>query len=291
VYGYFLPGATFLAILWVPFGLARGSWPSSDWTSALVAAALAYVLGHLIQSIATNAIPSREIKGPTGRNRYPSDFYLDSTDKELPEPAKRKIAELMRISFGLELQIDKSGDETVDKVRNNAFLFARQILIQGKAVSYAEQFQGMYALTRGLVSVLALGCLYWVGWASTAAQCRLRIETALILLAISLFGLMGISAASLWISMPTRRKLERGYALLLLIALFFIGYVLGLRWSVSPPQAGYLTFFAVLAFVGCLRAYLAYKFFAGRFASTVWRDYLAYNVKPTGGSKANPKNE
>ena len=79
----------------------------------------------------------------------------------------------MRISFGLELQIDKSGDETVDKVRNNAFLFARQILIQGKAVSYAEQFQGMYALTRGLVSVLALGCLYWVGWASTAAQCRL----------------------------------------------------------------------------------------------------------------------
>ena len=65
---------------------------------------------------------------------------------------------------------------------------------------------------------------------------------------------MGISAASLWISMPTRRKLERGYALLLLIALFFIGYVLGLRWSVSPPQAGYLTFFAVLGHLSVVSA-------------------------------------
>ncbi|PYT29338.1 MAG: hypothetical protein DMG57_11970 [Acidobacteria bacterium] len=61
IYGYFLPGAAFLAVLWAPFGLVRKSWPSSDWTSAIIAAAFAYILGHLIQSVVTNAIPSREV--------------------------------------------------------------------------------------------------------------------------------------------------------------------------------------------------------------------------------------
>ena len=196
IYGYFLPGAAFLAVLWTPFGLVRRAWPSSNWSSAIIAAAFAYILGHLIQSIATNAIPSWEVKGPKGKNRYPSAIYLDSTDKELPEPAKEKIANLMKAQFGLDLQVDKAGDETIDKVRNNAFLFARQILIQGKAVSYAEQFQGMYALTRGLASIFGLSFAYWLGWAAAAVGNRF-LAGAAVIIAVTVLALINISAGAL----------------------------------------------------------------------------------------------
>jgi len=51
IYGYFVPGATFLAIRWIPFGIVRNSWPSSTWSSAIIAAAFAYILGHLVYSL------------------------------------------------------------------------------------------------------------------------------------------------------------------------------------------------------------------------------------------------
>lgn len=289
IYGYFLPGAVFLAVLWTPFGLVRNSWPSGKWSSAIIAAAFAYIVGHLIQSIATNAIPSWEVKGPTGRSRYPSEIYLDCTDKELPDPSKGKISELMEKQFGLKLQVDKVGDDAIDKVRNNAFLFARQILIQGKAVSYAEQFQGMYALTRGLVSVLALAFAYWLGWAAAVVRSRFLVSAAVLVIAGSLLVLVNISAVLLQkISDPVKKhKVELGYAAVLLIALLGIGYGLGIRYPGTHGQSALLAFLAAWALIACLRAYGAYKFFAGRFASTVWRDYLAYNVKADSGPRPN----
>lgn len=225
VYGYFLPGAAFLAILWIPFGLVKNSWPSSTWSSAIIAAAFAYILGHLVQSIATNAIPSWEVKGPTGKNRYPSEIYLDSTDKELPEICKKKIQDLMKQQFGLELQVDKPGDDAIDKIRHNDFLLARQMLIQGKAVSYAEQFQGMYALTRGLVSVFALSTAYWLGWAATAVvRNHLTVGATILIMAGSFLVLMNISAVLLRnLTDPLKkRRIELGYAVVLLIAFLTI---------------------------------------------------------------------
>jgi hypothetical protein len=293
IYGYFLPGAVFLAVLWIPFGLVSNSWPSSNWSSAIIAAAFAYILGHLTQSIATNAIPSWEVKGPTGKNRYPSEMYLDPADKELPEPSKGKISELIEKQFGLKLQIDKVGDDAIDKVRNNAFLFARQILIQGKAVSYAEQFQGMYALTRGLVSVFALAFAYWLGWAAAVVRNRFVVSAAVFIIAGSLMALVSISVVLLRkISDPLKkRRVELGYAVVLLIAFLGIGYRLGIRNTGTRSQSVLLAFLAAWALIACLRAYGAYKFFARRFASTVWRDYLAYNVRAGSGPKLNAGKE
>jgi hypothetical protein len=62
--------------------------------------------------------------------------------------------------------------------------------------------------------------------------------------------------------------------------------VLGVRYAATRGQSASLAFLAAWAFIASLRAYGAYNFFAGRFASTVWRDYLAYNVKAAGGSPA-----
>ena len=276
VYGYFVPGAAFIAILWLPFGLVRHFWPSSTWSGAIIAAVLAYIVGHLIQSVATNALPSSGEKG-----RFPSEMYLDRTDKELPEICKTNIQKLMKEQFGLELQVDKVGDEAIDKERHNAFLLARQILIQGKAVSYAEQFQGMYALTRGLVSVLSLGCAYWLGFGSASILGGNISAGATVLgLAISLLVLANISLFLLRThpGRLTKRGIEIGYGVVLLVAFWFIGYALGVHSQVTARYGALLAFFSAWALIAALRAHGAYKSFAGQFAATVWRDYLAYNV-------------
>jgi hypothetical protein len=288
IYGYLLPGAAFLALLWIPFGLVRHSWPSSEWSSALIAAVFAYIVGHLIQSVATNAIPSWKAKSTDTTIRYPSEIYLDASNTELPTPAKQKINELMTVQFGLNLRVDQSGDSTIDKVRNHAFLLARQILIQGKAVSYAEQFQGMYALTRGLVSVFALAFVYWLGWAAAIVKNRWIVSGAVLVMAGSVLILMNISAVMLRniLDAPRKRKFELAYAAILLISFLAMGYVLGVRYTATRGQSALLAFLAAWAFIASLRAYGAYNFFAGRFASTVWRDYLAYNVTTAGGSSA-----
>jgi hypothetical protein len=279
VYGYFVPGAAFLAVFWIPFGLVKHTWPSSTWAEAIVAAVLAYIVGHLLQSVATNAIPS-------GTDRYPSEIYLDHDDKELPEKSKKQIEQFIKEQFKLELQVDKKGDDEIDAVRHNAFLLARQVLIQGKAASYAEQSQGMYALTRGLVSVFALSFTYWLGWAAAAVlRSYAAVNFAVVALAASLLILANLSFALLRHSSGPpkerrirKRRIELLYAVVLLTALYTTGYLLGLYFTVTARQGALLAFLCAWAFILCLRAYGAYKSFAGQFAATVWRDYLAYNV-------------
>jgi len=187
----------------------------------------------------------------------------------------------MRAQFGLELQVDKDGDEETDKVRHNAFLLARQILIQGKAVSYAEQFQGMYALTRGLVSVLALGFAYWLGVATAAlARNTLAVGITILVLAVSLLALANVSLMVLrsHFGALKKRQIELRYGVVLLIAFLAVGCVLGIHYKVSTEQGVVLLFLSAWAVIACFRAYGAYRVFAGQFAATVWRDYLAYNV-------------
>jgi hypothetical protein len=279
VYGYFVPGAAFLAVVWTPYGLVKHTWPSSTWTDAIIAAVLAYIVGHLLQSIATNAIPS-------GTDRYPSEIYLDHDDKELPDSSKKQIEQFIKEHFKLELQVDKKGDDEIDAVRHNAFLLARQVLIQGKAASYAEQSQGMYALTRGLVSVFALAFTYWFGWAAAAVlKSHAAVGGSIVVLAASLVMLANISFTLLRRSSDPpkerrirKRRIELGYAVLLLVALCSIGCLVGLQFTVTVKQGALLAFLSAWAFIACLRAYGAYKSFAGQFAATVWRDYLAYNA-------------
>ncbi|MGH9496037.1 MAG: hypothetical protein ACRD3B_13645 [Candidatus Sulfotelmatobacter sp.] len=276
VYGYFVPGAAFIAILWLPFGLVRHAWPSSTWSGAIIAAVLAYIGGHLIQSLATNALPSRDNEG-----RFPSETYLDPDDKELPSMCKKNIQELVDTQFGLKLEVDKKGNDAIDKQRHNAFLLARQILIQGKAASYAEQSQGMYALTRGLVSVLFLTFAYWLGFAAPAFVRQCVATTAILLgLTVSLLVLANLSLVLLETHpLPlTKRRMELGYSIVLVLACLLIGYALGLHCQVSQRYGTLLLFLSAWAFIAALRAYGAYKSFAGQFAATVWRDYLAYNV-------------
>jgi hypothetical protein len=296
VYGYFVPGAAFLAILWIPFGLVRHAWPPSTWTDAIVAAILAYIVGHLLQSVATNAVPASSATTDSGQIRNFSETYLDPPkdpkDAVLPDQFRTKIQELVASQFGLDLKVTQKGDDVVDKLRGNAFLAARQMLIQGQAVSYAEQFQGMYALMRGLGSSFAIAVAYWLGWAASPCRSSYIVEGAVLLAAVSLLTLVDLSLITSKVSKPAlRRHMEQVFAVAVLCVFFAGGYMLGSRSLVTPRQSAELLSLSVISIVASFRSFGAYRFFAGQFAAAVWRDYLAYNVslalnqKPESGKK------
>jgi hypothetical protein len=283
IYGYFLPGAVLLAVLWGPYALVKDSWPSSSWGSAIIAIILAYVTGHLIQSIATFALPASSLRTDFGQARNFSEIYLDPKDDPkdavLPSPFREKIQALIHAQFDLNLEVNRKGDDVIDKLRNNAFLAARQMLIQGKAVSYAEQFQGMYALMRGLSSSFAIGFAYCLGWAIAGFKCQYSVQAAVVVAAASVLALVNLSLISPKISKAgMKRSLERWYAASLLLIFLAAGYLLGFRYSVNPHSSMILSSVSLLSLIASLRSFGAYRFFAGQFAATVWRDYLAYNV-------------
>ncbi|MGC2467573.1 MAG: hypothetical protein WA517_20435 [Candidatus Acidiferrum sp.] len=286
IYGYFLPGLALLGVFWLPFGLVRHAWSAGDWTSAIVGAALAYLLGHLLQIVATRTVPSRTAKDSAGKARYASDTIFDP-DSELASGAKLKIAALVKEQFGLDLHADQRGDSEVDKQRNSGFLLARQVLIQGKAVSYAEQFQGMYALMRGLMVALVVAAAYWSGWAASVVGTQWFIGGAVAIVTVATLLLVNIGLYCLGQNVPLR--LERTCAWFFLTAFFALGSIASLSYGTPTSYDALLLLFAAWALLMASRTYDAYRFFAGRFASTVWRDFLAYNVKtPDPASAAKP---
>src|SRR5690349_8493925 len=86
IYGYLIPGLTLAILLWLPRGLTSGKWPSADWTSALLGVVIGYVIGHLIQIVGRNALPSQTMNG-----RFPSEALLDSDDKSFSPSLKQRL--------------------------------------------------------------------------------------------------------------------------------------------------------------------------------------------------------
>jgi hypothetical protein len=293
VYGYFLPGLTLLGILWLPFGLVGQIWPPSGWSSAIVVGASAYILGHLLQRFVATDLPSK-IRQDSGSDlRYPSDIALDS-DSELPTELRSKIGMIAKEQFDLDLCVNQTPTKEIDKRRNSAFLLARQVLIREKAVSYAEQFQGMYALMRGLSVAFGVAFAYWLGWAASILRSRILLTSGVLILTIALLLLINVSVQLVYgrTASPLTKEprwwifVRHHCSEIFLIAFFTTGYVAGLNYVAVMSHGALLSFLAALAFLASLRTYDGYRYFAGRFASTVWRDFLAYNAKILDSSAA-----
>jgi hypothetical protein len=296
IYGYFLPGLVLLGVLWLPLGLVGSVWPPSSWSSAIAGAAFAYILGHLVQIFGTRDLPSKFRRDSKNRLRYPSDMALDA-NPEMPLVLVRKIASIFAEQFNLDLGVDQPPDDEIDKRRNVAFLIARQALIREKSANYAEQFQGMYALTRGLVIVFAVACAYWLGWAASTVRNGLLVRVALIVLTTALLVVINVSI--LLVQRPITREdgeeadwwtlLKSASPWTFLVGFLSVGYIAGLKYQVTNFVCDMLVLLSAVAFLASFRTYGAYKFFAGRFATTVWRDFLAYHVKiteaPTSGQR------
>jgi hypothetical protein len=283
IFGYFLPGIAMIGILWLPFGLLRGTWPGADWGSAVMTLAFTYILGLLLQGFAASAFSSSIVRAPDGHYRFPSDTVLDPNDLTLGAE-KIRIAEVVSRKFGLDIRAGEPGDFNIDLKRRAAFLLARRTLAAEKASDSIDQFEGLYSLMRGLVAVLAVGFSYFAGWGASFFQMSWSARFAVIVTAAAL--LTAVNAAALLQSglqfryrLQFRSGLERLCAYALLLAFGSIGYGLGLKYQPHSAQAAALAVSAVAALLGSLRAYAAYNSFAYLFAVTVWRDFLVWSLK------------
>lgn len=73
IYGYLLPGATLVGLLWLPFGIINRSWPAAQLAATVFVLGFSYVIGHVLQTIATTTVPSNMRDG-NGKMRAPSDL-------------------------------------------------------------------------------------------------------------------------------------------------------------------------------------------------------------------------
>ncbi len=254
IYGYLLPGLTLLGLLWLPSGL-NGLKPQLQLNllAALLGIAASYVIGHVIQTLARRLLPSE-----TKENRLPSDFILD--DGTFPPTLRARLKARVETAFGLN--IDNRSD------RAQAFFLCRDLLIQKGLGSYAEQFQGMYSLMRGLAVACLLAVPYQFGWvlggfvaspsgktgalvaaAGTAAWCLLRRES----------------------EKPSPKRVA--FAVPLVLASLLAGVGVAPTITGGQDRAVLLVLTIITAFVG-RRAYGAHPAFAKSFAATVYRCFL-----------------
>jgi len=289
IYGCLIPGFFLLAVLWLPFGLIEGKEPDAALSSALVGVILAYVAGHVLQTVATNAIPSSFLRG-----RFPSSVFLDADNRTFSSEFKTRLAGQINRAFDLDVY----GGASIEDVRRDAFFLCRSVLIKSKAGTYAEQFEGLYALMRGLSAAFGISVVYYLGWACSGL---LQFGKTFDFVPESwwswqwsgLVVLVGILIALAALVNINRFKYAKSVInWSLLLAVFAAGYHLGLSRMGTSEQRGQLIAAAVFSFLASERCYAGYKTFAQEFAKAVYRDFSNYE-KPAEkhGANSNPDAE
>lgn len=155
--------------------------------------------------------------------------------------------------------------------RRDAFLLCRRALLQQGAGSYAEQFEGMYSLMRGLTAVASLGAPFTVGWAlGWSAATWTPIPFASVVAHVALVVIVVWTAAFR----------EDGFALYWLAGA--IAAPLGAYRGGSRAAVGEATVEGVVVLVGttallifaAIQFHGAYRYFSVHFAATIYRDFL-----------------
>jgi hypothetical protein len=298
IYGFALPGFLLVAALWLPFGLIENRWPDAEFSSALVGVIIAYFVGHVLQQVAGNAVPSNFLKG-----KYPSSVFLDEKDSTFSKQFKKTLRDQILAAFQL--------DVTNEGERPDAFFLCRSALIKNKTVIYAEQFEGLYALMRGLCAGFGIAVVYYLGWAysgelhslvpSALGTWQLSGLTVLLGMVIASFALVAadrFTASKKASTQPHERKKYDQWTKYakqlmiwsLLLAVFSAGYYLGLSSVNISEHRGQLIAAAVLSFFASERCYAGYQGFAQEFAKAVYRDFSNYE-KPAAGHEANSNTE
>jgi hypothetical protein len=285
IYGYLLPGMLLTGLLWLPLGLLTKFWPDQDLSKALFLAGLAYLLGHLIQTIAANVVPSK-IRVSRDSRRAPSDLMLDqnptllSPEFRLSKAFKARLADQLEKVLGVSINVvaDGNGDDDISKDRTAAFFQARSFLIAKKAANYVEQFEGLYSMMRGLSCALCVGAAYLCGWGLSFHRSQpwlansMKIGFPLVVGSTLIFSRAGKSGKE-W-----RRICLSAF---LLLAFLGAGYWLGASrsgtfWPQVPPYSEEaLWFCAAASLFAAARFFKSYREFANNFAITVWRDFSA----------------
>jgi len=153
LYAYLLPGLTWLLLVAAPYVAASGKPPAGDWLSAIAGVAVAYLLGHVLYQ-GTREAPW--FSTPRA-GRLDSQALLDAG--RLSPEVKARVARRAYELWGLSL-----AQRDDDVRRQEIFELARAFLQAKRLPSYAEQMQGMQALSRGFAAALLLSAASLCGW-------------------------------------------------------------------------------------------------------------------------------
>jgi len=303
VYGYLLPGTLLFGLFWLPFGIARTALPKSEISTTLLLLAVAYIFGHILQNIASAVVPS-SVTFADGAVRAFSDLVLDKDHPSLGSGIRRVIGTKVQEAFSIDIRADEVGTTESSSNRNNAFFHARAYLIRKKAANYVEQFEGLYAMMRGLACAFFTGCAYLLGW-GLSFHWQWHVSCLTMGLAMFVLTVAGIASSVLlsFVSLhfsqafPTnkavreaRKRSDRGLAASILFVVMGLGYFLG-TWHPAPGRVEFFvwTSFSLTPIAGA-RCLSAYRAFALNFAETVWRNFSElYSPETSKAAEGNPR--
>lgn len=169
IYGYLLPGALLLVLVWLPWGLLYGVWPTADWGSALASVAVAYVMGHILYTLSEGAFSSK-FRYCSGKPRYPSDLLLDAKAEEVL-PEVYRLTPQTKAQLGLQIMREFGLDITKEEKRQLAFFLCRSFLVLNKSAAYSEQQNGMYVFTRGITGAFVFAAALYFGMGISGGHC------------------------------------------------------------------------------------------------------------------------
>ncbi|HEX9986072.1 MAG TPA: hypothetical protein VGF69_22615 [Thermoanaerobaculia bacterium] len=260
VRGYLLPGFALLAVAWLPYGLVTDRWPASEGFSIVAALILAWLAGALLQSMTASLMSIRTLGG-----RAPSHRLLDGDDLNLDTATREALVTRIEHDLGIDVT---TPDTDLELRRQTAFARCRSALVQQKQAAYAEQFEGMFALMRGICVAAAAGSAWAGGWLARSFGATGLID---LLAIVSLLALL----ISLLLHFLGRAAEEQSgsLAFLLMTTLFLGGFSMGAGLAGSDHHVSLAVSMLALAFIAA-RAYSAYVRFTVIFARTVYLDYL-----------------
>ena len=274
IYAYLLPGVAFLGLMWLPFGIVGGSWPSADLSSALFSLVAAYIVGHVLyypakaalptgdkeNNIASRRNPSPALQKPTAETGdqsgkkdahrgaekliHPSEYLLDVKDPTFPESFKTGLEKLINdrsqgaVTVNIHLDwnnTDEKAKEKESEQRALAFLLCRSTLVTCNAASYGPQFEGLYQFLRCLTVVFALGFFYHMGWALALWAPIPRCVVPLA--ALAALAIVGAASLDRWGYKVYKQKEMNAWTTMGLLMLALLLCPFFLRLSIDPAKA------------------------------------------------------
>ena len=182
--------------------------------------------------------------------------------------------------FEIDLEIASSGTGTDDisKRREDAFYQCRTYLILKKATVYTEQYEGLYALMRGLCSAFCIGGAYLVGWGASRWHAGQTENAVTLLFWLSALGIAILASWSMSLDPYDRKRkdVDRYLSASILVLAMASGWLLG---HARAPMSPWITWgSAAAAFFAATRCYSSYRVYTVLFAGSVWRDFAGFSV-------------
>ena len=308
IYGYLIPGFVLLGLLWLPVGIASGEVPNLKIADAVVGLLVAYILGHILSGITALAFPSGR-KVSRREFQHPSDEMLD--DRLHPERAtfNAKLRTKVKDEYPVDLS-QPTPEPELRQLRDLVFRLCRDRLVAEGKGAYAEQFQGMYSMMRGISAASIITAYYLLGWLVSGTWVQgqqTHSATGDVPVTVAVLGLI-VAGLDFWLNPPrnvatlqtetvtarakaTRLAQDPGKKRRLLkrardgwpVASFWLwvggaalaGFILGGTYPSLPGRPGAVVALAAGAVFLAGRCYNAFQHFAWVFADTVYHNFLA----------------